>query len=167
VLGYFPVPYPDELFYGTVARLYQLLGKMPRGTFSKMVFGGRSITPGIIGAKHIDAFIKQLPPLARKLPGCPLRIRLMTLAGLLPTEEGKILLKCRKLPLTRAAIDRNTDTDMELAKKRVAWGLAQIGDSEMYFNKFCRLTSIRSLISDTRIKRMAEAALQIKEQNMV
>ena len=62
MLGFFPNPYPDELFYGILARLYRIMASPSSDSFSRLLFGEIKLNPGILIAKHLDPLIKQLPP---------------------------------------------------------------------------------------------------------
>lgn len=64
-MKHFPVPYPDELYYGVIARAYHNLGKPAQSTFEELLFGSHTTS----GVYVIKQFPKNLPegyPLTRE-----------------------------------------------------------------------------------------------------
>lgn len=63
MLGFFPVPYPDELMYSVLARLNQRLGHPSAKQFTRAVFGDAHKSSGSIYLPtRLNALIRQLPP---------------------------------------------------------------------------------------------------------
>lgn len=66
MLAYFPVAYPDELFYSRCARYAEWVGYSSATTTLRDLFGKAYWTVGIDFPRHLDAFITALPPAYRE-----------------------------------------------------------------------------------------------------
>jgi len=98
MLGFFPIPYPDELLYGVVARLYRIMGEPPNATFAKLLFGSQNGKPGLLIPKYFERIVKQLPP---NYPLSPTEIRNKhTLAPLFEAFREKTLPEQRQIEST-------------------------------------------------------------------
>lgn len=62
MVGFFPSPYPDELFLGMICRLYKIMGHPPGHTFAKMLVGSRHLVIGAILPKGIKRVLLHFPP---------------------------------------------------------------------------------------------------------
>lgn len=62
MLGFFPDPYPDEVFHGTLCRLYKILGKPSGHTFSRLLFGEVTTGTGVIFPKKLEELMAHMPP---------------------------------------------------------------------------------------------------------
>jgi len=58
-------PYNGELFFGTLGRLYESLGKPPVTTFLKYIFGSVNTNPGTDIALKLNKLSERLPPKLR------------------------------------------------------------------------------------------------------
>jgi hypothetical protein len=56
-----PVPYSDELFFGTLCRLYARIGKPAVTSFCKTLLGAATANPGTTIPLHLDKLERQLP----------------------------------------------------------------------------------------------------------
>lgn len=63
MLGFFPDPYPDEVFHGTLCRLYKILGKPAGHTFSKLLFGRIQTGVGMFFPKKLEDLMRHMPAL--------------------------------------------------------------------------------------------------------
>jgi len=61
-LGYFPIPYPDEVLYSVIARAKSRLGIEAARTFVFELFGTIHIRAVLDMPSHLDAMATALPP---------------------------------------------------------------------------------------------------------
>jgi hypothetical protein len=62
VLGTFPIPHHDELFYGVLCRLNERLGGLTAEQLHAATTGKRGISLGILRATNLEKLIPHLPP---------------------------------------------------------------------------------------------------------
>jgi hypothetical protein len=62
---HFPIPFPDELYYGVVVRAYRELGSPAQSTFEKVLFG-KHTTCGVLTVKLFPKDMPEGHPLTRE-----------------------------------------------------------------------------------------------------
>ena len=61
MIGYFPAPYPDELFYSLCARYSDRMGYATQTAALRDLFGYNGPTPAVALPHHLARFIAALP----------------------------------------------------------------------------------------------------------
>ncbi len=62
MIGVFPDPHPDEIFYSICARLCQHVGYLSHRVAMRDLFGRETTTASIVLPSHLDDFVSRLPP---------------------------------------------------------------------------------------------------------
>jgi len=123
-MKYFPMPYPDELYYGIVARAYRDLGKPALSTFERQTF--KANTPcGILAIKQFPVNLPADYPFSREYLS-----EKHTLAGLLEALRDKSVSKSHE----------DTDWLYSCPDCRVE-AIKEFGES--YWNRLHQLPQIR------------------------
>lgn len=62
MIGVFPDPYPDEIFYSVCARLCERAGYSSNRIAMQDIFGCESVVASVALPSHLDDFVSHLPP---------------------------------------------------------------------------------------------------------
>ena len=102
-------------------------------------------------------------------PGHPIRVCPNSLAKHLSEREGRLLLRCKRFPQTKAALDQVAQTPEAFLDRCIAWGLQYCRDERvtLTLRQFCGIAGLQEACRKPGIQAKIEAALKPYYQALV